>query len=373
VLTPFDDYPIHPSADPIAHPATGDPNHYDRYWFNGLDKDGRFYIGGAMGHYPVRDVVDGAFSIVIDGVEHSVFASGRMPKDRSTVVGPVEVQVLKPLEVIRLLVDRSATGMGCDLTFRAKTVAVEEPRQKRVRDDGVPLMDHTRLTQWGSWEGHIWLDGETIEVDPARTVATRDRSWGVRAVGAPTPTNRPRDLPQIFWAWAPLHFDGFCTHMALHEYTDGRRWLETSLLVPAGEDPGEPTEWSDLGYEIEWEPGRRELRRAELSATDDDGKRRVISVEKLYTFRMRGIGYMHPYWSHGSSHGDLEVGREDIGLDEFDPLDISSVHLQNFVTAEFEGHRGVGVVEQIVLGPHTPTGMRGFLDGWTPAGTRQEG
>jgi hypothetical protein len=30
VLTPFDDFPIHPSADPIAHPATGDPNHYDR-------------------------------------------------------------------------------------------------------------------------------------------------------------------------------------------------------------------------------------------------------------------------------------------------------------------------------------------------------
>jgi hypothetical protein len=54
MLSPFDDYPIHPSADPIAHPATGDPNHYDRYWFNGHQKDGRFYFGAAMGHYPVR-------------------------------------------------------------------------------------------------------------------------------------------------------------------------------------------------------------------------------------------------------------------------------------------------------------------------------
>ena len=49
MLSPFDDYPIHPSADPIAHPATGDPNHYDRYWFNGHQKDGEFYFGAAMG------------------------------------------------------------------------------------------------------------------------------------------------------------------------------------------------------------------------------------------------------------------------------------------------------------------------------------
>jgi hypothetical protein len=366
MLTRFDNYPIHSSADPIAHPATGDPNHYDRYWFNGQDKEGRFYIGGAMGHYPVRDVVDGAFSIVIDGVEHSTFASGRMPKDRSTVVGPLEVEVREPLKVVRLVVDRAATGLGCDLTFRAKTVAVEEPRQTRIRDDGVRVMDHTRLTQWGSWEGKVWVDGETVEVDPRSTFATRDRSWGTRPVGAPAPTNRPLEIPQVFWVWAPLHFDDFCTHMALHEYSDGRRWLETAMLVPSGEHPGEPTEWSELEYEIEWEPGRRELRRAKLSATDENGKRRLISVEKLFTFRMRGIGYSHPNWGHGSAHGELEVGRDDIALDEFNPLDISSIHLQNFVMADFEGRKGVGVVEQFVLGSHAPSGMTGFLDGWAP-------
>jgi hypothetical protein len=369
MLTPFDDYPIHPSADPIAHPATGDPNHYDRYWFNGQDREGRFYIGGAMGHYPVRDVVDGAFSIVIDGVEHSVFASGRMPKDRTTAVGPVQITVLEPLRCIRLAVDREAMGIGCDITFQAKTVPVEEPRQTRIRDDGVPLMDHTRLTQWGSWEGSVWLDDETIEIDPATTVGTRDRSWGVRAVGAPTPNNRPVEMPQVFWTWAPLHFDEFCTHMALHEYSSGRRWLETAMLVPTadgGWPPAGPQEWSDLAYDIDWEPGRRELRRAVLSATDGEGKRRTIHVEKLFTFRMRGIGYTHPYWSHGSAHGELEVGREDIGLDDFDPLDVSSIHLQCFVTANFEGRTGIGVVEQFVMGPHEPTGLSGFLEGWKP-------
>ena len=50
MLTPFDDFPIHASADPIAVPASADTNHYDRYWFNGHQRDGAFYFGAAMGH-----------------------------------------------------------------------------------------------------------------------------------------------------------------------------------------------------------------------------------------------------------------------------------------------------------------------------------
>jgi len=233
LLTPFDDYPIHPSADPIAHPATGDPNHYDRYWFNGQDKGGSFFLAGAMGHYPVRGVVDAAFSVVHEGVEHSLFASGRMPLDRKTEVGPIRVDVEEPMRVLRLTADREAQGIGADLTFRARTVAVEEPRQRIVGDDGIPVMDHTRLTQWGTWEGTIWIDGQTIDVDPAKTVATRDRSWGVRGVGKPVDTNRPARLPPVFWLWAPLHFDDCCTHMALHEHSDGRTLAANRDLVVA--------------------------------------------------------------------------------------------------------------------------------------------
>jgi hypothetical protein len=373
MLTPFDDFPIHPSADPIAHPASADPNHYDRYWFNGQAKDGSFFIGGAMGHYPVRGVVDAAFSVVYEGIEHSVYASGFMPLDRSTAVGPLRVEVPEPMRTVRLVADRGATGLGADLTFRARTVAIEEPRQRLVGADGVLGMDHTRLTQWGSWEGTIWIDGTTIDVDPAQTVATRDRSWGMRPVGQQLATQREQRLPQVFWHWLPLHFDDFCTHMALHERTHGDRWLEAAMIVPLLE-PGAPacgydpaTHLSGLAYDIKWEPGRREMASATFFANRPDGSEVRIDLEKLYTFRMRGIGYSHPRWSHGSAHGELEVGREDIALDDFDPLDLSSLHLQNIVRATLDGQVGHGVLEQIVLGDHEPTGMRGFTDGWAPA------
>ena len=32
MLSKFDDYPIHQSAEPVAHPTTSDRNVYDRYW-----------------------------------------------------------------------------------------------------------------------------------------------------------------------------------------------------------------------------------------------------------------------------------------------------------------------------------------------------
>jgi hypothetical protein len=118
-----------------------------------------------------------------------------------------------------------------------------------------------------------------------------------------------------------------------------------------------------IGYELEWEPGRREIRRAHLWFQDPVDGETHVELEKVFTFRMRGIGYWHPTWGHGSFHGQLETGRESIPLDEFDPLDFSSIHLQNLVVAKMGDRRGVGVLEQIAIGPHQPTELTGFLDG----------
>ena len=182
MLTPFDDFPIHQTGDPIAQTVSADPNHYDRYFFNGFDRDGAFMIGGAMGHYPNRGVVDAAFSFVIDGVEHSVFASGLMPIDRATTIGPITVEVVEPLRQIRLVIAPNEHGLSGNLLFRARTAAIEEPKQTIVRNS-TKIMDYTRLTQWGTWEGTVTVGDRTIEVSAETTFGVRDRSWGVRGVG----------------------------------------------------------------------------------------------------------------------------------------------------------------------------------------------
>jgi len=192
----------------------------------------------------------------------------------------------------------------------------------------------------------------------------------MRPVGKQVETNRGPRTPQAFWLWAPLHFGDRFTHLALHEHADGKRWLETSLVLdplPEGAAPWSTAgvvECHDLRYDLEFEPGRREIKRAEFRFEHPTEGEVHIELEKVFTFRMRGIGYSHPYWGHGTNHGDLETGRESIKLDDFDPLDFHSLHLQNLVIARMGGRTGIGVLEQAHFAPHAPTGLTGFTDGF---------
>src|SRR5262245_26737103 len=119
MLTRLDDYPVHQTPEPVACPATGDRNFYDRYFFNGFSRAGDLYLGTAMGLYPNRRVMDAAFTIVHEGRQHAVHASRVAPVERTeTRVGPIEVEVVEPLRVLRVRVARNPHGLEADLTFR---------------------------------------------------------------------------------------------------------------------------------------------------------------------------------------------------------------------------------------------------------------
>ena len=372
MLSPFDDYPVHQTALPVAHPATGDPNQYDRYFFCGYDRDGELYFGAAMGHYPNRKVIDASLSVVHDGVQRSVFASGRIPLDRGrTRVGPIEVEVVEPLRTLRVTVDAAHLGITADVTFEARTAASEEPRVT-MRDGTVLVMDSTRLTQWGSWSGAIDVEGTRLDLRPDRTLGTRDRSWGVRSVGEPVPGAPSGRPPQIFWLWAPLNFENECTHLARFESGDGTPWYHSAHVVPVLAD-GEATygteetieELEGVDYTIDWEPGTRRAQAASLTLHHRSGTSELITFERLATFQMKGIGYFHPEWGHGRWHGEADEGAESWKLDEIDPLDPSSNHIQQLFRVTKGDEAGVGILEQIAIGPHEPTGLTGILD---PAG-----
>ena len=108
-----------------------------------------------MAVYPNRGIIDGAFAVVHDGVQRSVFASGRIPEDRAQMrIGPLTIDVVEPLRVTRVRVDAADLGIDADVTFTARTVALEEPRQT-ITAGTKRVMDSTRLTQWGTWSGRI--------------------------------------------------------------------------------------------------------------------------------------------------------------------------------------------------------------------------
>lgn len=370
MLTSHDEFLIHQTPDPLSQPATTDPNFYDRYWFNGYDQDGAFYFGIALGLYPNRRVMDASFSIVRDGIQTSVHASRLAPDDRAeTRVGPIRVEVIEPMRSLRVIVERGEVDVEADLVFRPRTACVEELRSPLKRDRRI-LMDTTRFTQFGTWEGVVEADGKRTHVSPETTRATRDRSWGTRPVGEPA-GGRPIGEPQIFFFWAPLHFDDVCTHAATFETSDGTAWDNHARILPAYAKPDELPAIEDPGtrnflgvrHEIEWQPGTRWAKRTELTLLAPDGNDEVITVEPILRFHMHGLGYVHPDWGHALWKGDLAVGGEQWALDDIDPLDMRFRHVQHVVRARWGERTGVGVLEQIVFGAYPRYGFEGHMDG----------
>ncbi len=375
VLTSFDDYPIHQASVPIANSASGDVNQYDRYFFNGYSSDGSLYFAAAMGLYPNRHVADAAFCVVRPTGEGdtreqaSVFVSQRAPADRrdATRLGPIEVRVIEPLHVLRVLVDAPEQGIRTDLTFTRRSPVIEEPHFFQ-RTGNRTFMDYTRLTQFGSWQGWLEVDGERIEVDPVDVLGSRDRSWGIRPVGEPAAQGAPTGWPQFFWLWAPVNFPSCSTHFDVNEYADGRRWHEVGAFAPVGET--EAVSSRTVEWRGEWRPGTRWAAWLEYDLVHWDGSVDTVRLEPMYEFHMRGIGYGNPEFGHGYWKGELVVGGERISSPVDTPCAREHVHVQamcraTLTRADGSVEHGLGILEQLAFGDHV-SGLRGILDPYAP-------
>ncbi len=372
MLSSFDDYPIHQTAAPIAAPMSGDRNAYDRYWFNGYQDDGEFYFGIGAARYPNLGILDGAFSVVHNGEQHCFFGSRRAPKEPTDVsIGPYRIEVIEPMRQIRFVLDENETGISADLLFTARTACIEEGRQTKFVGPRL-IMDVTRFAQFGRWQGEIHCDGKTINVNADRVLGTKDRSWGVRPIGAPDQGLAPQDPSsmQIFFAWAPLHWEDRCTHFGVFENARGNKWHEDGAIVPVysdlndipgAEDPGTEV-LAGVDHHITYVPGTRRAGHARIELHRDNGETEEIELEPLLCFRMKGIGYMHPTWGHGLWHGEYAIGSDSWKTADLNEMGFENQHIQQVVRARSGDKVGIGVLEQICFGPHTRYGFESILD-----------
>jgi hypothetical protein len=361
VITKGDDYPLHQTPDPIAYTGAN-RNFYDRYFFNGYNRTGDVFFAAALGVYPYVNVMDAAFSVVIDGVQHNVYASKSMHMERlDTTVGPVSIEIIKPLEVLRVLCSDEANGIKADLTFTARTLAHEEPRFTR-RAGSQMAMDVTRMMQNGTWQGWIEVKGQRIEVSEYR--GTRDRSWGIRTIGDVDPQPNPdASQLQFYWLWAPLNFDEFSTHYFLNDDAEGKSWNGNAVIIPTLESEHALVQMASWSSNIEFESGTRFAKHATIDFLSENDESYRIELNPLWNFSMQGIGYGHKIWKHGSFHGELASGYDEYAVADLDP---KNIHIQamcdvKIITPNGEYH-GQGVLEQLVIGPHAPSGFTEMLD-----------
>ena len=161
MLTKGDEYPIHQTPEPVAFSGS-DRNFYDRYFFNGYSADGSVFFAAAFGVYPHLNVMDGAVSILKDGVQKSIHVSRLLGMERmDTQVGPLKVQVIEELKQIRLTLEETE-GIALDVQFTGRHFPIEEPRFT-YRQGPRMLIDCTRMTQNGHWQGTLSVDGDAVE------------------------------------------------------------------------------------------------------------------------------------------------------------------------------------------------------------------
>ncbi|MFM8858100.1 MAG: hypothetical protein ACKOI2_13070 [Actinomycetota bacterium] len=371
MITSFDDYPIHSSSAPVNETASSDPNHYDRYFFNGYRTDASLYFGVALGLYPNRHVADASFSVILDGKEQiSLHSSRRAPADRlhANEVGPIRIEIIEPLRRHRILVDSPEHRLSANLEFAARSEPVQEPHFL-VKAGQRTVFDYTRLTQFGRWSGWIEIEGVRHTVDSSTTPGSRDRSWGVRPVGPAADLGAPVGERQFYWLWAPINFESFATHFDVNEFSDGSRWHETGFIIPDSLDhPSEldrgVIDCRHVDYDMTVRSGTRwaESFRVHLGESSNGQDSQTIELEPLYEFHMLGIGYGHPEWGHGHWKGDLAVGFERWPLPVATPCDPKHLHIQALCRARMGEHTGMGILEQLIIGPHEPLGLTGIID-----------
>lgn len=357
MLTRGDDFPIHQTPEPIAY-AGSDRNFYDRYFFNAYSPDGLTFVAVAFGVYPALNVADAHVAIVSEGKERCIHASRILNMERMELsVGPIRIEVIEPLQTLRVTL-APTDGLAIDLTFEGRAFPIEEPRFMRRNGPRV-FMDYTRLTQNCRVSG--WAEADGNRSDAAGWLGTRDRSWGIRPVGAPDPQPTPgAGLAGFFWQWSPLNFDDRSVFFHINADTEGKPWNTRAVILPDGSAAGGGWESDAAQMEIELIPGTRHARHGVLHIPLAQGEA-TIRIEPVQTFLMRGIGYGGE-WRHGGLKGELAVAREDIDVTATDMAAPENLHIQAISRAAMQApgepeRVGVGVFEQLVAGPYRPLAL----------------
>jgi hypothetical protein len=364
--TDLDEYPIHQAPLPIARPDTTDRNFYDRCYFNAMDRSGEAMVVAGAGVYPNLGVQDAYLVVRRGDRQHAArFSTSLDGRPLTHEVGGFRVEVLDPLESIRLVCD--ADGLSADLTWRGAFPAVLEQPHLMLGPTRPTLLAQ-RFAQLGSWTGSLTVADERIEVVPDVWHGSRDRSWGIRPIGDPDPAGRDAELGAegFWWLYCPFRFDEFALIVILQEAPDGYRTLNDAVRVfPDGR--AEQLGWPRV--ELDYRSGSRHPVGAVIHLTTPGGARLEMSVETLTSVVLHvGAGYGgDPDWSHGQWRGVDWAEASTYDLTEPDvagriPWGVSDHSARAVLRSPGEPDReGWGLFEHASVGRHDPTGFTDWM------------
>jgi hypothetical protein len=352
MLTGADEWFVHQTPEPVAVAGT-DRNFYDRAYLGAFTPDG-MAVTVAFGIYPNIGVADAHLSVVRDGRQHCLHVSQTLVDRAAMAIGPVRVEVIEPLNEIRVVV--SDGELSCDLTMTGRHFPIEEPRFiSRIGTRAV--MDYTRLSQACDVTGAVMVAGATYRLDGVDGL--RDRSWGVRPIGVRDPQPfQPAVDPQYFWLWTPVHLPGRTLYFHVKADENGRPWNTHLLICPEGSGPEKQIAGTGT-MDVDLEAGTRWVRAATLTALTEEGEHLRLRYRPVAHLEMQGLGYRHPQWGHGMPHGEFRLAREILDLAGPDPSLLHRWHRQLLCEVDVDGAPDPvrGLLEHLIIGRYHPLGL----------------
>ncbi len=190
-------------------------------------------------------------------------------------VGPVRIEVVEPLERVRLVLDDPGGPVSFDLTYEARFAPVAtEPN--RIELKGEVVTDYMNFFQSGRYSGVVSVEGRDTVVH--ERAGFRDRGWGLRKhEGAPR-----RGLVVFCGAELP----DAALYALLYETASGRRVFTNGWLMDEGGVADRV-----VGAEHDLAFDGTLLRAGRVTLDFASGARRTVELEVRTRLYLSVVGY----------------------------------------------------------------------------------
>jgi hypothetical protein len=359
MLLKVDEYPFHQFADTFAAALTSDPMWNDGHYVCAANQAGTVALTSNLRLYANNDVMDGFVCLRHGDRQYNVRVSRKLrPRMDELKVGPLRLEIVEPLETVRLVLEDSAVGVSLDITCHSVTVPYMGPVEVR-RLDGRLLSERVTYELSGECSGWVQVGDERVELERSSSSFFRNHSWGIqpgrggpRPYGAPTGTRRVSGLRQ----WVLFHagdHGGFFFDDPNGRAASGKGAILTAdVVVPVVR----------VEHELEFYDGGRRLRAGSFRLTDIDANVRDYRLRDLGWVYCQGGGYFGGFDDRlgqgvfrGTYHQEGEVWDVShpttIVTSEGRSFELDNDWAENFVLLEGPNGRGLAHYECVLLRP----------------------
>jgi hypothetical protein len=369
-LTRMDEYPRHQVGGTFDSVVSDSVHWNDGFYFTLGDEATGAALYAAIRLYPNTDVMDGFACVSLDGRQYNTRWSRRLrPGIDDLAVGPLRLDILEPLNRLRLTCAGDEHGLSFDLDWTGLHEPYLEDRIVRY-SGGRKVYDRTNYDQCCAVEGTITVGDRVLTVTPDTWVGVRDHSWGLGRTGggasAAVAPDTARDPRRGFAMrqWTMVRMPDRVMFWQFHQQKDGSFGAPESIVIPL--DPTQPR-WSyvDVAAEATRVDGLPRAASTRVTFTRPDGGQDRYELTPVGSpAYLQGGGYHDGFADRqgrgvfrGEEHSEGEVWDVSHPVDVVDPAgwfvprpDAWAEHFATCVNLDDPADRGFGHLE-CVLAP----------------------